>query len=520
MATHDYVIANQSGAAFRTDLNNALAAIQSNNSNSSSPATTVSYQWWADTSAAVMKIRNSANDGWIELFQLDGTLTLEDGSASTPALAFRDDLNTGIFSSAADTFDIATAGVSRFQIDASEITFNESGANTDFRIESDSHSHMFFLDAGNNRIGINTDSPTNDLHLISGNTDLVRLECNGTGTTGAVLILFHSTSSPADNDIVGTLSFRGKDDAGNETTYAHIRGIATDVTNGTEDGAIAFGTLKANSFSERMRLDSEGKLGIGTTSPTRLLEVKTDAQNANEILVQIESAAVGSGESTTTLQLHKGNGFGGQISGYLSQGVSSGLTLSTLNGGTVAEVMRVDSNGNLLHQHTGTAASVAEASSGNGGITLGSAGNGIFLGLNSATHGCIFNRISGSGSIISFRFAGADKGSIVVDSSATAYNTSSDYRLKENAVAISDGITRIKTLKPYRFNFKSESSKTVDGFFAHEVTAVPEAITGTKDEVDSDNNPIYQQIDQSKLVPLLVAAVKELITKVEALEAA
>ena len=118
MATHDYDIANQSGAAFRTDLNNALAAIQSNNSNSSSPATTVAYQWWADTSNNVMKIRNSANNAWVELFQLDGTLTLEDGSASTPALAFRDDLNTGIFSPNADEIAFSCAGTERVRIDS------------------------------------------------------------------------------------------------------------------------------------------------------------------------------------------------------------------------------------------------------------------------------------------------------------------------------------------------------------------------------------------------------------------
>ena len=145
MATHDYDIANQSGAAFRTDLNNALAAIQSNNSNSSSPATTVAYQWWADTSAGTLKIRNAANNAWIELFQLDGTLTLEDGSASTPALAFRDDLNTGIFSSAADRFNIATAGVERMELGATLTVFNEDGADTDFRIESDTNQNMFIF---------------------------------------------------------------------------------------------------------------------------------------------------------------------------------------------------------------------------------------------------------------------------------------------------------------------------------------------------------------------------------------
>ena len=79
-------------------------------------------------------------------------------------------------------------------------------------------------------------------------------------------------------------------------------------------------------------------------------------------------------------------------------------------------------------------------------------------------------------------------------------------------------ITRLKTLKPYRFNFKADVTTTVDGFFAHEVTAVPEAITGEKDAVDSDNNPVYQGIDQSKLVPLLTAALQEAITQIETLE--
>ena len=127
-----------------------------------------------------------------------------------------------------------------------------------------------------------------------------------------------------------------------------------------------------------------------------------------------------------------------------------------------------------------------------------------------------------SGKMLGFlRNDGTEVGSVVIGNSSTAFNTSSDYRLKENVTSITDGITRLKTLKPYRFNFKDDTTKpVVDGFFAHEVTAVPEAITGTKDEVDADNNPVYQSIDQSKLVPLLVAAVQELIGRVEKLEGA
>ena len=122
MATHDYVIDNGTGAAVRTDLNNALSAIVSNNSSSSEHSTKYAYQWWADTTTGILKIRNSSNNGWVELLQLDGTLTLEDGSNSTPGLAFRDDLNTGIFSSAADTFDISCGGTTRGSFSSSGLT--------------------------------------------------------------------------------------------------------------------------------------------------------------------------------------------------------------------------------------------------------------------------------------------------------------------------------------------------------------------------------------------------------------
>ena len=120
---------------------------------------------------------------------------------------------------------------------------------------------------------------------------------------------------------------------------------------------------------------------------------------------------------------------------------------------------------------------------------------------------------AGNHSQIEFHTVNGQAGNIVSNNVSVAYNTSSDYRLKENEVAISDGITRLKTLKPYRFNFKTEPSKTVDGFFAHEVTpAVPEAITGEKDGTE------MQGIDQSKLVPLLTAALQEAIAKIEVLE--
>ena len=120
--------------------------------------------------------------------------------------------------------------------------------------------------------------------------------------------------------------------------------------------------------------------------------------------------------------------------------------------------------------------------------------------------------------VIAFKNGGGQIGRIEHDHTSCGIFSSSDYRLKENVLSISDGITRLKTLKPYKFNFIADSTKTVDGFFAHEVTAVPEAVSGEKDAVDEDGNPDYQVIDHSKLVPLLTAALQEAITKIETLE--
>ena len=139
----------------------------------------------------------------------------------------------------------------------------------------------------------------------------------------------------------------------------------------------------------------------------------------------------------------------------------------------------------------------------------------------------LLNRNGSDGTIIEFRRGWGAGGSISVATNSATYNTSSDYRLKENIVAISDGITRLKTLKPSRFNWIGDTSSTRDGFIAHEVTAVPEAITGTKDEVYTEDeidknikagDPKYQGIDQAKLVPLITAALQEAVSKIEVLE--
>jgi hypothetical protein len=121
---------------------------------------------------------------------------------------------------------------------------------------------------------------------------------------------------------------------------------------------------------------------------------------------------------------------------------------------------------------------------------------------------------------ISFARAGGVVASITGTNSAIAYNTTSDYRLKENVAGIKNALDKIDSLNPIEFNFIVEPQQKVDGFLAHELQEViPYAVHGSKDETNEKGEPVYQGVDYSKVVPLMVAAIQELTARVEALEA-
>ena len=101
---------------------------------------------------------------------------------------------------------------------------------------------------------------------------------------------------------------------------------------------------------------------------------------------------------------------------------------------------------------------------------------------------------------------------------ASAFNITSDYRLKENIIELTGAISKIKNLRPVRFNYKNKE-ETINGFIAHEVQdVVPEAVTGEKDALYEDGKEKYQGLDNGKLVPLLTAALQQAIGKIEELE--
>ena len=273
---------------------------------------------------------------------------------------------------------------------------------------------------------------------------------------------------------------------------------------------INFGTDTVNintGGTTRATVDSSGALNIGTTgyagggtSPTLYLrstsgrQVKIHSTASGTCGIQFSNNVTGEGDDAGFQLAVLSNG-----DGFINNPQSNPIRFSTAN----AERMRITSGGLLLLN------------------TPNSLDNEYRLHtFITSTGGHVF-RPDGTSTRKPLAFQnnnGSEVGSVTSSTSSTSYNTSSDYRLKENITAISDGITRLKTLKPSKFNFKVDKDTTVDGFLAHEVTAVPEAITGTKDEVDSNNNPVYQSIDQSKLVPLLTAALQEAIAKIETLE--
>ena len=220
----------------------------------------------------------------------------------------------------------------------------------------------------------------------------------------------------------------------------------------------------------------------------------------------------GSGALSWTSDVMLSAGSASAPSLYFSGDTNTGLwspaadTLAWSTGGT--ERMRVTNNGQVrINRTTGINVEqflVESDTTTTNPMTVSNTRSTV-----ATDYSILFNR---NGSIV---------GSIQTSLSATSYITSSDYRLKENIVDLNASIERLKQIPVHRFNFIADPDTTVDGFIAHEVqTVVPEAITGEKDAVDDDGNPVYQGIDQSKLVPLLTAALQEAIAKIESQDAA
>ena len=320
------------------------------------------------------------------------------------------------------------------------------------------------------------------------------------------------------------------------------------ITGADTDTGLSFGTDTVNINTggvTRATVDSSGNLGIGESSPANLLHVKvSDTGVAPHGSAQIVLERSGTNylqfltANTGTSGILFGDGDDADVAQIKYDHNATSMQFITET--TERMRLRTSTGGLMIGETGGTRIGEPKLH-----VLSGGSGNNVasfFFNTTDDRDVMILrhNGADGGNNRVMIGLANADGnkvGNIISNGSSTSYNTSSDYRLKENEVLISDGITRLKTLKPYRFNFKANPSTTVDGFFAHEVTAVPEAISGTKDETEDilyteedtipsgkkvgdvkETVPKYQGIDQAKLVPLLTAALQEAVAKIEVLE--
>jgi hypothetical protein len=313
--------------------------------------------------------------------------------------------------------------------------------------------------------------------------------------------------------------------------------------------------------TERMRIISSGFVGIGETDPEAKLHLYTvgledgilvEGNDNNNVKIRLKNIGTGGEEwqAQVGLQGASNEGF------HIRSNTASANRLSIDSSGNVnitSNWLQLFGN-NTLFSSTGAGGLIIQSPSGaDTTIFRTSATTERFriasnarLAINgSATanaHGNFVGEVGAAFRALSFEntVGGGECGTVTTTASTTSYNTTSDYRLKENVVPMTGSIDRVKALKPSRFNFIVDADKTVDGFLAHEAQeVVPECVTGTKDAMrdeeyevtaavlDDDGNvvteavmgtrsvPEMQGIDQSKLVPLLTAALQEAITKIE-----
>ena len=477
--------------------------------------------------SGVSTVRVSSNNQAVELRSDAGTGTLETrgafplkfGTQGSERLRITSDGKVGIGTSSADSTLELAAGPPRLKLtrnttastgnDFGRIVFENSAGTILSRIDCEStsgntQSALTFSNGGSERLRISSDgkvgigcTPVRDLQL-------------HTPDASSELMLSNSTTGATAGS-----GFMIQQDGNDNYIW------------NKENSFMSFGT----NANERMRLDSSGRLLVGTSSAQTLPTASsfqvsgTDFATSSIRQTRFESGTSGPSiilaharGSEASNQSLANNDELGKIRFYGHDGTDFNNWGAEIIGEVDGTPGSNDMPGRLLFRTTASGSSspterMRITSGGNVGIGDTSPGGRLDIGFNSSSVVGLVLSNAGTGTSARFYSGSSIVGSITVSGSATAFNTSSDYRLKENVVGITDGITRVKQLSPRRFNFIADDTTTVDGFIAHEAqTVVPEAVTGEKDGEE------MQGIDQSKLVPLLTAALQEAITKIETLE--
>jgi len=346
------------------------------------------------------------------------------------------------------------------------------------------------------------------LPLTTGVTGTLPIANGGTGATtlaGASIATYTGTETLTNKTLTapvistisntGTLTLPTSTDTlvGRATTDTLTNKTLTTPVISSLSSASATALTLQSAGTTAVTIDTSQNVGIGTSSPTQKLQVAGNAFISAGQYFMWDNAGAWSWQSDASTYM---------------RAYTSGN-----------ERMRIDSSGTVLIAKTSSSDTVAGIVFGNG------SGDRVFTVGSGASWGVMVNRQGDDGKAINFRRANTDVGSINVTASATSYNTSSDYRLKENIAPMTGALDKVAQLKPVTYKWKSDGSDG-EGFIAHELQAIkPDCVIGTKDAVDADGNPVYQGIDTSFLVATLTAAIQEqqatinaLIARVVALE--
>ena len=359
-------------------------------------------------------------------------------------------------------------------------------------------------------VGIGTSSPSYKLDVVgafSGSSVLSRVYNSDTGATSAAQLLTNT--------------------GGGVSTALFSYGTSAGYVGTTSNHPSAFITNNI----ERMRIDSSGNVGIGTSSPSYKLEVKgaqLGGTAGNSVsYVRLNGDANGNADYLETVQLRTTTGSGWSTAEWrIRRNVDNTATQSAIGFGgdnTVifytngTERARIDSSGNLL---VGTTSQVGF----NGGAGANINANGAFRnGVSGSGDSSAWQR-SSTGNYLAFFYGALNSnpsavGSINTNGTNTTYSTSSDYRLKKDVQPMTGALAKVVALKPVTYTWKANGSSG-EGFIAHELQAVvPDAVIGEKDAVDKEGNIQPQGVDYSKIVVHLVAAIQEQQAMITALTA-
>ena len=562
MAQHDYDIANQSGANFRADLNNALDAIVSNNSGSSEPSTTFAYEWWIDTSANVLKLRNSANNAWITLplsitadNSTSGALTVNGNLSTTGTL----DVNGGevILDADADTsitadtddqidfkignVDVATLTNSHLVLKGTtpKITIGDGGAE-DTALIFDGNAVDFY---------IGLDDSEDDLVIGTGST---------VGTNSKLII------ENGGNVIVGATTFNN-DNAGiglgstgfffatrSDTLVGSFNRLSSDgtVVDFRKDSSVIGGigvassdlTFEVNS-AERIRILSSGNVGIGTStinsgtlgSSNKFLEVSSGTSSGSGTLVLSRNTSTNDVElgGVRFVNVNNADDDGLDADGRLVAAISArsvtsdsnasddsggSITFSTKpEAGNFTERMRILDNGSILFGKT-------SETFGNTGIHIlqGSANGRTFITVSNDE--CLnLNRENSDGLVLRF----FKDTSLVGSVSTNANSLPSDRNFKRDISDLNLGLNLINKLKPSQYNYivDDEDSPKMYGLIAQDLEeSLTEVGIGKNStwllqhEPNDDEKQSEYSLDYIKLIPILINSIKELEERIKTLE--